>query len=331
MLGIPLPEVLIAFGQHMPFQIRKPPLQILEELHTRFVVVGIHVERHALGQSVPQQSDVCLCERCGRWNSHRLMSCRQHSPAIRRALGNPQLIPLLQSLDHRFVIHPHVRAPWKAESGLLLLPHISPLYTQQPPIYIPIRNQQRRRVIKSLPPAPTRHRPIDARQSAPLHHPRVNLPLVIQKMRRHLINNRLPHKRFEVFQIQFPLRLSSRRPSHCVSPRARRVSVVCTMPVLLIYPFHRLLESDIFISHHQVDHIPTHPASKAFKPISLESQARVPVVMEWAERLMAPHLYSQLLGHILYRRSPDIIQPFFIDFVDGWLHFDFVFLCRDSG
>ena len=307
MLGIPLPEVLIAFGQHMPFQIRKPPLQILEELHTRFVVVGIHVERHTLGQSVPQQSDVCLCERCSRRNSHRLMSCRQHCPAIRRAFRYPQLIPHPKPLNHRLIIHPNVRAAGKAESGFVFLAHISPLHTQQPPLHIPIRNQQRWRIIERLPPSPTRHRLRYACQSAPPHHPRINPPLVKKKACRHLINNRLPHKRFEVFQIQFPLRLSSRRPSHCVSPRARRVSVVCTMPVLLIYPFHRLLESDIFISHHQVDHIPTHPASKAFKPISLESQARVPVVMEWAERLMAPHLYSQLLGHILYRRSPDII------------------------
>ena len=141
MLGIPLPEVLIAFGQHMPFQIRKPPLQILEELHTRFVVVGIHVERHALGQSVPQQSDVCLCERCGRWNSHRLMSCRQHSPAIRRALGNPQFISRFEAIYHWLVIHPHMRTARKAEARLILISHIPPLHTQQPSIHIAIRNQ----------------------------------------------------------------------------------------------------------------------------------------------------------------------------------------------
>ena len=305
MLGIPLPEVLIAFGQHMPFQIRKPPLQILEELHPRFVVVGIHVERHALGQSVPQQSDVCLCERCSRRNSHRLMSCRQHCPAIRRAFRYPQLIPHPKPLNHRLIIHPNVRAAGKAESGFVFLAHISALHTQQPPIHIPIRNQQRWRIIERLPPSPTRHRLRYACQSAPPHHPRINPPLVKKKACRLLINNRLPHKRFEVFQIQFPLRgcLWERRRLAC----GRCVSSLRPSHLPLIYPLHRLLESHIIIPHHQVDHIPTHPASKAFKPISLESQAWVPVVMEWAERLMAPHLYSQLLGHILYRRGPDII------------------------
>ena len=28
---------------------------------------------------------------------------------------------------------------------------------------------------------------------------------------------------------------------------------------------------------------------------------------------------------------PYVLATNFIDFVDGWLHFDFVFLCRDSG
>ncbi|MGM9777783.1 MAG: hypothetical protein ACI3ZD_05565, partial [Prevotella sp.] len=48
---------------------------------------------------------------------------------------------------------------------------------------------------------------------------------------------------------------------------------------------------------------------KALKAIILKVQARMPVLMKWAERLMTPYPYPHFLSHLLYRRSPDIIQP----------------------
>ena len=55
---------------------------------------------------------------------------------------------------------------------------------------------------------------------------------------------------------------------------------------------HRLLKPNIQVSLYQINHIPAFPAGKALKAIILKVQTRMPVLMEWAERLMAPYLDS---------------------------------------
>ena len=229
----------------MSLQPGEPPFQILEELHPRLVVIRIHVERHTFGQSVPQQSDVCPCERCGGRNSHRLMSSRQHSPAVRRTFGNPKLIPRPKPLNHRFVIHPHVRTAGEAEAGRSPptprrgdfqipgfprriaapptgwqggFPQSPPLHTEEVMIYIIVRNQQRRCVIERLSPSPARHRLRNTCQSAPSDDPWVNPPLLIKEMRRLGINDRMSHESGEVFKVGPPHPPEGGFPNPRISP-----------------------------------------------------------------------------------------------------------------
>ena len=70
---------------------------------------------------------------------------------------------------------------------------------------------------------------------------------------------------------------------------------------------HRLLKPNIQVSLYQINHISACSAGKALKAIILKVQARMSVLMEWAERLMAPYPYPHFLSHLLYRRSPYII------------------------
>ena len=91
---IPLAHILAAHGQLVVLQRGQHLLELHEEAFARSVAVGIHVERCAepLLQPLKRQL-VVVAQKRGRWYGYRLVSGREHSPAVACALGDVEWLP----------------------------------------------------------------------------------------------------------------------------------------------------------------------------------------------------------------------------------------------
>ena len=91
---IPLAHILAAHGQLVVLQRGQHLLELHEEAFAWSVAVGIHVERCAepLLQPLKHQL-VVVAQKRGRWYGYRLVSGREHSPAVACALGDVEWLP----------------------------------------------------------------------------------------------------------------------------------------------------------------------------------------------------------------------------------------------
>ena len=271
----------------MTDELGKTASKVKEKAFAGQVLIGIHVE-----VEVAQRGDVLVLEHSGRRDGNGLVPRRKHRQAVRNPFGDKEFFAFVQHTEDGQVVDVALRTAWETEARHPIgLAQIAALHVHELSSCIAIGNEQRRSIVERTSAPVTGHGRRDGRKSAPAHHTRVDVALVVEPAVGLVAKHRVLYQPLQPTGVGLVFALGLLCGLNGVEHDVVRIGK----------PAAGFAERLVEQLHRQVDGPAVPAAHEAVVAVALhaEGERRVTVGMEGAEALVAADVQPQPFGHLL--------------------------------